>query len=118
MKAFVVSIISTSLLVLMVILNGIYVVNVTKKLDEMANELKIDSQLEFDELEAYWKKNEGIICFSVSHNDVDNVNTAIEVLRGKYESGDTSGFYEYKSLLILYIEEIKDKERMHIHNIL
>ncbi|MBO5338396.1 MAG: DUF4363 family protein [Clostridia bacterium] len=118
MKAFIISIISSSLLVLMVIFNGIYIGNVTRRLDTMANDLKIDSKDEIDELESYWKKNESIICFSVSHKDVDNVNTAIEVLKGKYESGDMSGFYEYKSLLILYIEEIRDKERFHIHNIL
>lgn len=118
MKAFIVSIISTSVLVLMVILNGIYVGNVTKNLSEMTSNLKIDEEKGLADLEEYWEKNESIICFSVSHKDVDNVNIAIEVLRGKYESGDMAGFYEYKSLLSLYIQEIHDKERIHIHNIL
>lgn len=118
MKAFIVSIICSGLLVIMVIVNGIYVNNVTSKLDEIAQNLTISSQDELNEFEEYWKKNESIICFSVSHKDVDNVNIAIEVLKGKYESGDMTGFHEYKSLLILYIEEIRNKERVHIHNIL
>lgn len=118
MKSFIISLCAVMLLVGMVIINGIFVGNVTNELLDEAENLTPESEEEFSSLYEYWKKNEGIICFSVSHKDVDNVNIALSVLKEKYENGDMAGFYEYKSLLSSYIEEIKNKERVHIHNIL
>ena len=117
MKAFVLAISSILVLILLVIINGIYVSNVTEKLDSLASELKIDDSSDLEELEKYWKKHESIICLSILHKDVDNLNIAIDVLKSKQENGEASGFYEYKAMLLNYIEEIKNKDRVHFHNI-
>ncbi len=118
MKAIILAVSSILLLILVVIINGIYVSHVADELNGMAKELTIENERGLEELEDYWKKKESIVCLSIPHDDVDNLNIAIDVLKSKQQNGEVGGFYEYKAMLLNYIEEIKNKERVHIHNIL
>ncbi|MBQ8545702.1 MAG: DUF4363 family protein [Clostridia bacterium] len=118
MKAFIFAGLSILILILIVVVNGIYVSSVSKELEELSTELSFDDKNGLEELESYWRKNETIVCLSISHNDIDNLNIAIDVLKSKQKNGEDSGFYEYKAMLLNYIEEIRNKERVHIHNIL
>ena len=117
MKSFWLALSAIIVLIILVIVNGIYISNVTRNLEKMANELMPNDENAISLLEEYWKKQEGMICFAVSHNDVDEVNIAIDVLLEKCRSGEADGFYEYKARLVNSIIEIRNKERVHIHNI-
>lgn len=117
MKSFLFASSAILILILLVVANGIYISNVTKELEEMAKELTPDDISEIVEFSDFWKKNEGLICFAVSHNDVDELNIAVEVLIEKAKNGESDGFYEYKARLLNSIVEIRNKERLHIHNI-
>ena len=118
MKSFLFSILAIAVLILIVTVNGIYVSNVTRKLEDMALDLKSGDVDTLKAIQKYWKKHETIVCFSVSHNDVDDLNIAIEVLIEKSTSSEDDGFYEYKARLLNSIAEMRNKERVHIHNIL
>ncbi|MBE6664221.1 MAG: DUF4363 family protein [Ruminococcaceae bacterium] len=104
-------------LIMLVIANGFYISSATTKLEEMSKELTPNNESAILEISDFWKKKEGLICISVSHNDVDELNIAIEVLLEKAKNGESDGFYEYKARLLNSIIEIRNKERLHIHNI-
>ena len=118
MKAFLFSSVAVVLLVALIVINGIYLSKVTDELEKMALELTEGDTDAVLSLQEYWKGHENIVCFSVSHNDVDDLNIAIEVIIEKCKSGEVDGFYEYKARLLNSIVEIRNKERVHFHNIL
>lgn len=118
MKAFWFASGAVLLLVALIIANGVYLSHVTDELEEMALELTEGDTEAVLSLQEYWKGHENIVCFSVSHNDVDDLNVALEVLIEKCRENESDGFYEYKARLINSIVEIRNKERVHIHNIL
>ncbi len=118
MKAFVISLCSVGILISIIIFNSIYINNVTDNLTEAAEKLTIYDSEGLKEFSDYWYKHEHKICISTQHNDVDNVTITLTVLEEKCKNGDEDGFYEYKALLILYIDEIRKKEKVHFDNIL
>ena len=117
MKSLIFSLCALILLVGIIILNGVYIKNVTSELGEIAVSISWQDEASIENFKALWEKNEHIICLSVSHKDIDNVNIAISVLEEKIKSGEKDAFYEYRALLLGYVAEIKNKERVHIDNI-
>ncbi len=117
MKSFLFAIGAVIILVVLVTANSIHISNVTNELEEMANKLTPEDESAISELSDFLKEREGVICLAVSHNDVDELNIAIEILLEKSKNGESDSFYEYKARLLNSIIEIRDKERLHIRNI-
>lgn len=118
MKAFIISLCALVTIVGTTVGSSIYIGKVTNELDGMVSELAPNDETKFQKAKAYWEKNEHFICIFVSHKDIDNVNIAFKVLEEKFQNDDGGGFYEYSALLEKYIEEIANKERFHIDNII
>ena len=118
MKAFVISLCVFTLVLGVTVWNSVYIGKVTSELEAISNEISPSNKEALEEAEDYWERNEHIICIFVSHKDIDNVNIAFGVLEEKIKNDDGGGFYEYLALLKKYIEEIGNKERFHIDNII
>lgn len=117
MKSLIFSLCALILLVGVIILNGIYIKNVTSDLEDIAERIAWQDMESIEAFKELWEENEHKICLSVSHKDIDNVNIAISVLEEKGESNEKDSFYEYRALLLEYVKEIRNKERVHIDNI-
>ena len=117
MKSLIFSLCALILLVGIIILNGVYIKNVTTDLENLAKKIAWQDMESIDAFKASWEENEHKICLSVSHKDIDNVNIAVSVLEEKQKTGEKDAFYEYRALLLGYVTEIKNKERVHIDNI-
>ena len=117
MKSLIFSLCALILLVGIIILNGVYIKNVTTDLENLAKKITWGDMESIDAFKVSWEENEHKICLSVSHKDIDNVNIAVSVLEEKQKTGEKDAFYEYRALLLEYVTEIKNKERVHIDNI-
>ena len=117
MKSLIFSMCALILLVGIIIYNGIYIKNVTSDLIEKAENITYENKKSTEEFRKLWEENEHKICISVSHKDIDNINLALSVLEAKQKSGESDSFNEYSALLREYINEIKNKERLHIDNV-
>lgn len=117
MKSLIFSLCALILLVGIIILNGIYIKNVTADLENEAMKISWQDEASIQDFRELWESNEHKICLSVSHKDIDNVNFALSVLESKQKDGEKDSFYEYRALLCEYIKEIRNKERVHIDNI-
>ena len=117
MKSLIFSLCALILLVGVIILNGIYIKNVTSDLEDIAERIAWRDMESIESFKELWEENEHKICLSVSHKDIDNVNIAISVLEEKEKTGEKDSFYEYRALLLEYVKEIRNKERVHIDNI-
>lgn len=118
MKSFVISLCALLVVIGAIVGNSIYIGKVTGELGDMISEITPSDEEKLSEAQEHWEKNEHIICIFVSHKDIDNVNIAFGVLEEKIKNDDGGGFYEYLALLKKYIEEIGNKERFHIDNII
>ena len=117
MKSFLFASGAIIVLIALVIANGIYISSVTDKLEKMAEGISLGDTEDVLAIKEHLEKHEKFICLSVSHNDVDELMISVEVLLEKIKSNEPDGFYEYKAKLLNAIKEIKEKERLHIHNI-
>ena len=118
MKSFVISLLAFALIIGAIAASSIYIRGVARELGDMVENFTPTDKEGFSRAMDFWEKNERIICIFVSHKDIDNVNLAFEVLEEKINNDDGGGFYEYRALLQKYIEEIGNKERLHIDNII
>ncbi len=117
MKAFIISILAILIALLLVILNCVYIVSVSSELEKLARELEFDDYESLVEFEEYWQRHYFFICLSSVHEKTDKIEECIAVLKDKYLFMEEDGFFEYRSLLLHYIDEIKKVQELSVDTI-
>ncbi|MBR2024642.1 MAG: DUF4363 family protein [Clostridia bacterium] len=117
MKGFIISVCIMVFILVLVIINSIYVTNITCELVEKIESL--DSSYEtYNALLNLWDKNSFAIQLSSSTKETDKIEDMISAIGSLYKTGDFSGFEEKKSLLVNYIRLIKSHEKISLENII
>ena len=107
MKASIISICVFLVLVLGIIGNGVYINYITKDLTEQIAELEPEEYQELNSTYEHWSKHHFYICFSSPHDKTDKIEECFRVMLEKSRNGEDEGFYEYRALLLNYVDEIK-----------
>lgn len=117
MKAFVVSLSIILIIFTFTIINSIYIHNVTDELISAAEGLNIDddSICRFTEL---WEDREFTIRLSSSHEETHKIDEALSVLTAKAQEGSSSGFCEERALLVEYLKQIQEDEKITLDSII
>ena len=117
MKAFVISIIALVLILFLAILNSVFIQSTTSSLIEGADMLRINdnSVIEYSNR---WEKLQPFIKISSSHKETHRIDEVIGVLLAKVESQVINGFEEEKALLIEYLTQIQEDEKISFDSII
>ena len=117
MKAFVISTIVLILILLLAIFNSIYIYNVTNSLIAEADELSINDE-SVKEYKKRWETLQPFIKITSSHKETHRIDEVLGVLAAKAKGKISSGFEEEKSLLIEYLIQIQEDERVTFDSII
>ena len=119
MKAFWISLILFSLLLVGIFWNAHYVRESESYLTELVVSLGDAEEREesMDELEEFWEKNKKLFGLSVGFRDIDRVSEIITSLRWAQDYGLEAEFQKYRTLLLDAIEEITRNEKLSLGNI-
>lgn len=107
MRASIISLCIFVILVLVVIFNGVYINFITDDLVNEVMELDIESYEEVLAVYEKWSNHHFYICLSSPHDKTDKVEECFRVILEKAKGGEKEGFFEYRALLLNYIEDIK-----------
>ena len=120
MRSFWGSVILFATLILFVILNGIYILDLSERIDEYAARLEKeeDPTALLDELQDLWKQNRKFLSFSIDTATLDEIEKTILSLAVAHQSGDWYEFEKYRAYLSEAAREISRFERLDIENIL
>ncbi len=118
MKGFIISVCIIAVIFALIIVNSIYIINVTDNLIDKVNLLDSNSYIVMKEIMELWEKNSFIICLSSSTKETDKIEDMLSALEAMYEAGSFLGLDEKKALLINYIRLINTHEKVSIDNIL
>ena len=118
MRSTLISIILFSLLLCGIIINGIYVHNVSSQLTQYADKLSPQNENTLSELEDYWSTNKNRLGISISGAYLDGVEKTIISMRSAYDEGDEVEFRKNIHLLRQSAETIKRSERISLDAIL
>lgn len=116
MKSFVFSICALAFIIVLVICNTIYVNKSTESLIKKIE--SIDYQKNAQPIIDAWEKDKFILCFSVTHKETDKIEESIYLLDKYIREENFQMASTTKFLLINYIEQIRDHEKLTINNIL
>ncbi|MBE6674784.1 MAG: DUF4363 family protein [Ruminococcaceae bacterium] len=117
MKAFVISLVVLTLILAATIFNSIYIFDVTSSLIDCAESLKIDDDSVFAFKEK-WEKVQFLIRLSSSHKETHRIDEVLGVLEEKVNNKTENGFVEERALLIEYITQIQEDEKVSIDSII
>ena len=117
MKAYIVSLSIILIIFGITIANSIYVHNATNVLIEEAQVLSIDNEsvARFYEL---WEEKQFAIRISSSHDETHKIDEVLGVLSAKAKEGDPSGFCEERALLVEYLKQIQEDEKISLDSII
>ncbi|MBQ8145454.1 MAG: hypothetical protein IJ039_01595 [Clostridia bacterium] len=117
MKAFIISTVALTLILFLAVFNSIFIYNVTNSLIEDAQGLSIDNN-SVSEYAERWEDLQPLIKISSSHKETHRIDEVIGVLKAKTEHQISSGFEEEKSLLIEYLIQIQEDEKVTFDSII
>ncbi len=117
MKAFVISVIVLALILFLAIFNSIYIYNVTNSLIDDAESLNAENE-SVVEYAKQWERLQPFIKITSSHKETHRIDEVIGVLTAKAKSHTVSGFEEEKALLIEYLIQIQEDERVSFDSII
>jgi hypothetical protein len=117
MKAFIISVSTLGLILCLAIINSIYIYNVTNSLIADAEGLRVDDEsvIEFKER---WEGLQTIIKITSSHKETHRIDEVVGVLFAKKENGTVNGFEEEKALLVEYLVQIQEDERVSLDSVI
>ena len=118
MKASLISLCVFLILVILIVVNVIYIKNITSDFTKRIESLTPYDLSTCEEIYSDWSKNHFFICLSVSHDKTDKIEEAFLVTLEKIRHKDSEGFYENKVLLLNYIEEIKRLQMLTLDTVL
>ena len=117
MKAFVISLSIIFTIFALTIVNSIYVHNATNELINEAQKLNIND----DSVELFynlWDKKQFAIRLSSSHDETHKIDEVLGVLAAKVKESDSSGFCEERALLVEYLKQIQEDEKISLDSII
>lgn len=122
MKTFYVSIILFFSMVVIIVVNAIYINNVTNSLQALTLQLSDTSDqycdIKLKNLSDHWEKNKEIIGLSTNAIDINRISDHISQLKASTKSGETVDFEIAKQMLLNSIERIRHLEKITLSNII
>lgn len=122
MKTFYVSIILFFSMVVIIVVNAIYINNVTNSLQALTLQLSDTSDQHCDiklkNLSNHWEKNKKIISLSANAIDINKISDYISQLKASAKSEETVDFEIAKQMLINSIERIRHLEKITLSNMI
>ena len=119
MKAFWISLILFSLLLVGILGNVYYIHQSERTLADLVT--RLDTPEEREELllalESFWEKNRDLFGLSVGFRELDQFEALLTELRWAYEARDEAEFQRSRALLLDSIEEITRNEKISMGNI-
>lgn len=117
MKAFVISLSIILAIFLLTILNSVYVSHTAEFLIKEATAIEIGngSVERFAEL---WEQKQFSIRITASHEETHKIDEALAVLMAKSKENDASGFCEERALLVEFLVQIRDDEKVCLDSII
>ena len=117
MKAFIAALSVVLIIFTLTIANSIYVGSVTNKLIYHAKSLSFcNSSIEY--FSKLWEETQFIIRLSSSHDETHKIDEVLAVLTSKIKEGDSNGFCEQQSLLVEYLTQIQEDEKISLDSII
>ena len=117
MKAFLLSLLALSLLLVCIILNSVYVSYISAQMRVKVNELKISPSIgKLEEIEDIWDKHKIFISISVPHKHTDELEKEFLVLRARFDSNEE--IKESTELVLRAISEIETHGTISLDNVL
>ena len=107
MRASIISLFVFAILVLAIILNAIYINSIIGDLTNEVMGLEIESYIEVMSVYEKWSRHHFYICLGTPHDKTDKVEECFLVILEKARGGECEGFFEYKALLLNYLNDIK-----------
>ena len=107
MKASIVSLCVLFSLIVVITLNGFYINRTTKDLTSEIEAIEINDQEKLEKSYQHWSKHHFYICLSSPHEKTDKIEECFLVMLEKSNKNEAEGFYEYKVLLLNYINDVK-----------
>ncbi len=117
MKAFVISISILLALFGLTIFNSIFINKVTTNLINEARELKIENE-SISNFADKWERAQTFIKLSSSHKETHKIDEVLGVLEAKAKIQNNNGFEEEKALLVEYITQIQEDEKVSLDSII
>lgn len=118
MRASIIAVTVLLLLLLIIICNGIYINFITGDLLNEIKGLNPSDEKALNDAYEHWEKHHFYICLSSPHEKTDKIEEAFLVLLEKAKAGESDAFYEYKALLLNYIEEIRRIQAVSLDSII
>lgn len=119
MKAFLFSIFALLLLCLIVIFNGVLVLNTSEKMSIEISKIKNSSSVEaLEKLENIWDKDKLLVSISVPHSKTDELERNLILLRQRVECDDRDGTSEAVALVLRSLEELKAHSIANLSSVL
>ncbi len=106
MRASIIAVAVLLLLSLIIICNGVYISFITNDLINEIKGLEPSDEKALNDAYEHWEKHHFYICLSSPHEKTDKIEESFIVLLEKAKTGENEGFYEYRAMLLNYIEEI------------
>ena len=107
MKASIISICVLFFLVGIIIANGFYIRYTTQDLISEIEAIEIDDKEALEKSYEHWSRHHFYICLTSPHEKTDKIEECYLVMREKSKKNEDEGFYEYKVLLLNYINDVK-----------
>lgn len=117
MKAFVISLVVLVMMLTLTVFNSLYIINVTNSLIGDAETLKIEDGSVFD-FQEKWEKVQFLIRLSSSHKETHRIDEVLGVLEEKARNKTENGFCEERALLVEYITQIQEDEKVSLDSII
>ncbi len=117
MKAFIISLSIVLVIFALTVINSIYVHNTTNKLIEEAQNLKVEND-SVEQFYKLWEETQFAIRLSSSHDETHKIDEVLGVLSAKAKEGDPSGFCEERALLVEYLKQIQEDEKISLDSII
>ena len=117
MKAFVVSLSIILAIFLLTIINSVYVSHTAGLLIKEASNLEIDNG-SVERFASLWEQKQFSIRITSSHEETHKIDEALAVLKAKSNEKDASGFCEERALLVEYLVQRREDEKVCLDSII
>lgn len=119
MKALIISLILTFILITAVILNAIYISRVTEKMKSLVTEINQGGSVDkaFEELDGIWSKHKKFFTISVGFEEIDHITEYITRLGCAIENGNAADIRRNCALLQNFFDDVTRHERVSPLNI-
>ena len=120
MRTFIITLALFFAIILMIVINSIYVRNITSTIIDYASDDKFNKAPEdaLERLESFWKENKLFLEFSVSFRETDRMSEYIIDLKECINSGNANEAKRIRTLIADCASDISRLERLSIENLL